>query len=352
MDRPLLMWTEGGAAVANRHLLCTRFGKRFARWFCYIGPRGVKARLAAWWVHALVRRAANIPRPERVPVTEAWRISDCLVELQRERQRPCLITTPSQAIQICLAARDAGETLDAVTFLVGGEPLTPTRYQTIEDCGARVVPTYGFSEGGNVGSQCHAAPAVDDVHVSLDAYAVLSHSRPVADGMSVDALLLTALRPSCPKVLFNTEIGDYAVVTSQRCSCLFDEVGYHRHLHTIRSFDKLTGVGLTFIGADLYELMEEILPRRFGGSALDYQVVEQQDARGLPRYQLLVSPDVGPIDEDGVCETFLRELAKRWVAYRWMTAVWSQAGVLQVKREHPVRTRAGKVFPFRTLGPA
>jgi hypothetical protein len=352
MDRPLLMWTEGGAAVANRHLLCTRFGKRFARWFCYIGPRGVKPRLAALWVHTLVRHAARIPHPEMVPVTETWRISECLLGLQKEGQRPCLITTPSQAIQICLAARAAGQALDDTTFLVGGEPLTPTRRRTIEECGARAVPTYGFSEGGNVGSQCRHAPAVDDIHVSLDAYAVLQRPRAVGGGgMTVDALLLTALRPSCPKVLFNTEIGDHAVVTSRRCGCLFDEVGYHQHLHTIRSFDKLTGVGLTFIGADLYQLMEEILPRRFGGSALDYQIVEQQDARGLPRYKLLVSPDVGPIDEQRVCQTFLKELAKRWVAYRWMTEIWSQSDVLEVKRERPVTTPAGKVFPFRTLGP-
>jgi hypothetical protein len=352
MDRPLLLWTEGGAAVANRHLLCTRFGQRFARWFCYTDPRGVKARLAAGCVHALVRRAAGIPRPERVPVTEAWRIGECLVELQKARQRPCLITTPSQAIQVCLAARQRGETLDAVTFLVGGEPLTPTRRQTIEAHGARAVPTYGSAEGGNVGSQCRAAPEVDDVHVSLDAYAALTSARTVADGPAVDALLLTALRPSCPKVLFNTEIGDSAVVTTRRCGCLFDEVGYRQHLHTIRSFDKLTGVGLTFVGADLYRVMEEILPRRFGGSALDYQIVEQQDARGLPRYRLLVSPEVGPIDEPRVCAAFLDELAKRWVAYRWMTDVWSQAGVLEVARERPVRTPAGKVFPFRTLGPS
>ena len=351
MNRPLLMWTEGGAAVANRHLLCTRFGKRFAGWFCYIRPRGVKARLAATWVHTWVRHAARIPYPEMVPVTEAWRIAECLLGLREEGGQPCLITTPSQAIQIGQAARATGRALDEVTFLVGGEPLTPTRRQTIEEYGARVVPTYGFSEGGNVGSQCRNPPAVDDIHVSLDAYAVLQRSRTVGDGMTVDALLLTALRPSCPKVLFNTEIGDYAVVTSRRCDCLFDEVGYHQHLHTIRSFDKLTGVGLTFIGADLYQLMEEILPKRFGGSALDYQVVEQQDARGLPRYKLLVSPDVGPIDERRVSETFLKELAKRWVAYRWMTDVWSQSDVLEVKRERPVTTAAGKVFPFRTLGP-
>jgi phenylacetate-coenzyme A ligase PaaK-like adenylate-forming protein len=241
--------------------------------------------------------------------------------------------------------------LDGVSFLLGGEPLTPTRHRVIEGCGAKAVPTYGFSEGGNVGSQCRDAPAVDDIHVSLDAYAVIRQPRTVADNMTVDALLLTALRPSCPKVLFNTEIGDYAVMTSHRCGCLFDELGYHQHLHTIRSFDKLTGIGMTFIGADLFELMEEILPQRFGGSAVDYQLVEQQDEQGLPHYSLLVSPEVGPIDERRLCEIFLSELGKRWSVYRTMTGVWGQAGVLKVKRERPIATLRGKVFPFRTLGP-
>jgi hypothetical protein len=351
MDRPLLLWSSGETSVANRHLLCARYGKRFEKWFCSIPPSSLKDRFAAACVHTLVRHAAGIPRPEIASVSEAWKISDCLIQLQQRRQQPCLITSPSEAIQICLAARDRGHTLHEVSFLLGGEPLTRTRHRVIEECGAKAVPTYGFSEGSNVGSQCRNAPAVDDIHVSLDAYAVIQQPRTVADNMTVDALLLTALRPSCPKVLFNTEIGDYAVMTSQRCGCLFDELGYHQHLHTIRSFDKLTGIGMTFIGADLFELMEEILPQRFGGSAMDYQLVEQQDKQGFPHYSLLVSPEVGPIDERQVCEVFLNELGRRWSVYRWMTGVWGQAGVLKVQRERPIATLRGKVFPFRTLGP-
>jgi len=59
------------------------------------------------------------------------------------------------------------------------------------------VPTYGFSEGGSVGSQCPNPGEPDDIHVSLDAYAIIPRARPVGDGGSVDALLLTALRPAC-----------------------------------------------------------------------------------------------------------------------------------------------------------
>jgi hypothetical protein len=351
MDRALLLWSEAAANVANRHLLCVRYGMRFEKWFCFPTASTVKSTLAARCVHALVRGAAGIPRPETVPVSEAWRISDCLLELLDAGRRPCLITTPSQAIQIGLEAQDKGRSLEGAAFLVGGEPLTPTRRRTIEQSGAQAVPTYGFAEGGNVGSQCSMAPVTDDIHVSLDAYAAISRPHELPEGMVVDALLLTALRPSCPKVLFNTEIGDYAVIEFGRCGCLFDQLGYRQHLHSIRSFNKLTGSGSTFLGADLYELIEEILPRRFGGSAIDYQIVEREDQRGQPRYDLLVSPRVGAIDEQRLRQAFLRELAKRQNWYRWTTRIWDETGALRVIREQPVATPAGKVLPFRTLGP-
>src|SRR5262249_10453219 len=295
----------GETSVANRFLMVTRYGKKFDNWFCSIQPISLKDRMAARCVHTLVRNAADIPRPEMTPLKDVTKIADRLVQLRQKGQQPCLITTPSQAIQICLAARDAGHTLEGVSFLLGGEPLTKTRHKTIESYGARAVPTYGFSEGGNVGSQCRNAPEPDDIHVSLDAYAVIQQPHTGTDGSAVDALLLTALRPSCPKVLFNTNIGDYAVMRSHGCACLFGELGYHQHLHTIRSFEKLTGVGMTFIGADLFELIEEILPRHFGGSAMDYQLVERQDAAGLPHYNLFVSPSVGPIDEHRLSQMFL-----------------------------------------------
>jgi hypothetical protein len=142
--------------------------------------------------------------------------------------------------------------------------------------------TYGFSEGGNVGSQCANHGPVDDIHISLDAFAVVQRRRPLPNGEIVDSLLLTSLRSATPKVLLNAEIGDYAVLETRRCGCRFDGYGYLQHLHTIRSFGKLTGDGVTFIGSDILHILERSLPRRFGGSMADYQLVEEQAPDGRP----------------------------------------------------------------------
>ena len=46
----------------------------------------------------------------------------------------------------------------------------------------------------------------------------------------------------------------------RRCHCLFDELGFVQHLHTIRSTHKLTGEGVTFLGPDLVHVLEDALP--------------------------------------------------------------------------------------------
>ena len=59
-------------------------------------------------------------------------------------------------------------------------------------------------------------------------------------------LLLTSLRSASPKVLLNTDIGDRAVLETRRCGCLYDQLGCRLLLHTIRSSDKITELGVTF----------------------------------------------------------------------------------------------------------
>ena len=54
----------------------------------------------------------------------------------------------------------------------------------------------------------------------------------------------------------------------------------------------MTGEGMTLIGTDMVRILEEDLPRRFGGSPLDYQLMEEEDERGFTRLSLVVSPDV------------------------------------------------------------
>ncbi len=351
LDRPLVYWTPTHSGIVNGQLRCARFGKRVVKWFAIVGMGMTRDRLTAACVHRLARRAAGVPRPELVPLDEAWRVGEYLTGLARNGPPPCINTYASAAVRICLAMRTRGISLRGVTFLLRGEPLTSTRREAIEASGAQAVQTYGFAEGGPVGAQCPTPAAPDDVHVFLDAFAVTHRARPVGDGEPVGALLLTALRPAAPKIMLNTEIGDHGVLTARRCGCLFDAVGYGTHLHDIRSFEKLTGEGMTFVGADLVLVLEEVLPRRFGGTVADYQLLEEQDARGLPRYALLVSPAVGTVDEKALVSTFLGELGKLRSHYRFMTALWARADILRVERRQPVATGRGKILPFRPLGP-
>jgi hypothetical protein len=347
---PLVFLWAYTPGTVNLHLICAKFGKRFVKWFCTAGGIGVMERCVATYVHSLARRAAGFPKPDFLPPGDIRKVGDHLLELLDHGARPCVMTSPSSAIRICLAMQTRGCSLRNVTFLLGGEPLTRARRETIDASGAKAVPTYGFSEGGTVGMQCPNPAAADDVHISLDAFAVIPRARHLDDGTMVDALLLTALKPASPKVMLNTEIGDHATLETRRCGCLFDTFGYDQHLHSIRSFEKLTGEGVTFVGADLFHVIEGILPKRFGGTVTDYQLVEEQNAHGGACYSLLVSPEVEALDESALVAAFLDELGRVRRHYRVMVNEWEQAGIVHVKRQRPLPTASGKVLPFLTLG--
>src|SRR5262245_32683627 len=217
LDRPLVFWTPQHAGVANSLLMCAKFSKPVARWFTTVRMPTMRSRLVAAGVHRVLRHAGAAPRPELIPAAQAAEIGEYLVGMVRDGARPCINTAPSDAIRLCLAMQARGLSLTNVTFLLRAEPVTKARRDAIEATGARAVPTYGFSEGGSVGSQCPNPTEPDDIHVSLDAYAIIPRSRPVGDGSSVDALLLTALRPACPKIILNTELGDNTVIDKRPC---------------------------------------------------------------------------------------------------------------------------------------
>jgi hypothetical protein len=122
-----------------------------------------------------------------------------------------------------------------------------------------------------------------------------------------------------------------------------------QHLSRIRSFDKLTGEGMTVRGADLYPIVEDVLPRRFGGLPGHYQLVEEQGSDGLTQYRLLVSPEVGPVDAEAVRTAFIQELRAMNKSYRHMVDHWTAAGGVTVVRRSPYATGRGKVLAFRTL---
>ena len=79
------------------------------------------------------------------------------------------------------------------------------------------------------------------------------------------------------------------------CGCPLDSLGWTTHLHGIRSFEKLTAGGMTFLDSSVMRVLDEVLPARFGGGPTDYQLLEEEGDDGLSRVTLLVHPAIGPL---------------------------------------------------------
>ena len=233
-------------------------------------------------------------------------------------------------------------------FRYGGEPLTEARARLAESVGARAVCNYSTSELGRVAVACADPAADDDVHVCLDKVALIQRERVVGAGARVGSLLFTSIHPSCPKILLNVEVDDYAVLERRGCDCLLGELGLDVHLRGIRSFDKLTSEGMSFLGPELEAVLDDVLPRLFGGGPTDYQLVEEE-LDGLPRVRVVVSPRVGEVDEEAVVAAVLTELG-RGPGYRAMMAgIWLDGGTLGVVRREPYETASAKVLPLHVL---
>lgn len=344
MDRPLVFWTPRHVGMANRYLRCAKFGKPYERWFASSTRAPWPDRLRSELVHGLARLAGGFSRPEPVGVDEIGRVSDYLLaELSRGR-RPLVNTTPSLAAKLSLRAVARGESLAGVTFLFGAEPVTPARRRAVEAAGATGAATYGSSEGGWIGAQFPDDPSVDGVHLFLDAFAAVAKpsAEPEIEPNAPRPILLTGLRPAGPKVLLNAEIGDSAVLERDAGDGAAAALGYDVRLHTIRSFRKVTAWGVTLARADLEPILEEALPRRFGGTFADYQLVEQETSDGLSRLRLRVSPEVGEIDDDAVRREFLRQAERLKSYYGFMGEILSKAKALEVERRRPIVSPNGK----------
>ncbi len=351
LARPLVFVTPIYPGIAGRQLRCIRFGKPYDAWFATGDGTSAGYRLVSAYLTRLICWRTGVPGPERVALGELGPVARRLADMAASGPPPCVSTPPSTAARIAVAAGKQGRSLAGVCFLVAGEPITLARRQTIEASGARAFATYGTSEIGPIGVQCALSPETDGVHLFQDGVAVVSRARRLASGETVDALLVTALLPTCPKLMLNVEIGDYGTLEDRLCGCWLGELGYGRHLHTIRSFEKLTGEGVTIHVADLHRVLEEVLPRRFGGTSTDYQLLEEQTPRGLPRYVLLVSPEVGAIDDRTLVRVFLEEVGRLRRPYPFMLDQWAQGDAVRIRRERPRPTSRGKLVSFRTLGP-
>lgn len=355
-DRPIGSWravppVSSGMKLMLRH---AKAGKHIDRWFSQNRLDRTAGNLSfaiftLYTVYAARLLGRPIPAPRFVPKENVLEIARWLAE-KKSRGTPAMFdTNASSGVRICLAAKQHGLDIAGTFFRFGGEPYTPAKARAVADVGATAACHYSMAEIGHIGIGCGAPePGVlDDVHVLLDKVAVLRRPRTLGGGTSVDALVFTTILPSCPKLMLNVESGDYATLEQRACGCTLGMLGLNTHLRLIRSYDKLTSEGVTFLGTELLRLIEEVLPARFGGHSTDYQLVEEEEA-GLPRVSVLVDPRLGQVSSDAVLDA-VHQTLDACPGGRIMTDQWRQGGTLRVVRRTPYSTASAKISPLHVM---
>jgi hypothetical protein len=361
LGRPMGIWRTAlpsGAAMKNvlRHAKIgilterwfspTRLGFTRGLWKHWLFTRYVIA-ASGWW-------GRPIPAPEHTSLDQAHVVAGWLAEKRAQGTPAYLDAAVSSAVRACLAARAHGLDIAGTLFRVGSEPFTDARARIIAEAGCRALCHYALGEVGRLGVACTAPQAVDEVHVAADVVALLQRERQLG-GAAVGALFCSTLHTAVPKIMVNVELGDYGVMSRRSCGCPFQRLGFRQHLYTIRSYEKLTSEGMHFVGTELLRLVEEVLPGRFGGEPTDYQLVEEEEASGLPRVSLVVSPRVGEVDTDQLITTALEVLGSGAGGNGTgsiMARHWRDARTLRVVRREPYATTAAKILPLHVIRPA
>ena len=352
LDGPQVVWRPvlpSGSGINNVLRSCHQ-GRPPEKWYTPVVTRDIrpplKYHLAKQGTVAIGRLfGVPIPWPEPVRLADAIIVARWVVETLRVHGK-CLILTPvSCALRVCVAAHEEGLNLSGATFMIAGEPATPAKVRGILRTGARYFTTYGMAESGRVGMGCGQPVVCSDVHFLRDAFGLVQFPRRVPGSeLNVNAFSLTSLLPSAPKLMLNIETDDYGVFEQRSCGCQLEAYGFTEHLREIRSFNKLSGEGVTLVGSEMITILEEVLPARFGGSPLDYQLLEEEDEEGFTRLSLVVSPKIRITDETKVIETVMDSLARGSVGASLSVAIWDQAGSFRVKRREPVWTSRGKLM--------
>ena len=349
LGAPAAAWLAAMPSPACLGVMLRRapFARPLDRWFTPVSERDLAAplrsRAASRAIHAVAALCGRpLPRPELVPLTGARRVATWLRGAADRDGAAVLITHVSCAVRVALAARDAGLDLGGVVMWAGSEPPTPAKVRHVEAAGARFVPGYWMIEAGFLGQGCGAPLDETDVHLFTDAFAVVGGDGEAA-GHGTRAFHLTTLLPTAPKLMINVEIDDLGTIERRACGCPLGEVGLDVHLRQIHSQRKLTGEGMTVPAADVLQVLEEVLPARFGGTPLDFQLVEEEDGRGFTVLTVVASPRLGPLDEAAVRAAFLGALRDGAPGQRHAGRTWSDAGSVRVRRAEPAATPQGKL---------
>jgi hypothetical protein len=347
--RHAMWWAPGGTAL-HRLLTLRAIGVSPDRWFSPVDLASAPLHGRYRWSVQAVRWGSralgvSIPRCEHVPLSDPLPIARWMADVLRAGAVPGLSAATSAAVRLAVAARQAGIDLSGAKITTSGEPVTAARLKAIQAAGVQAFQGYGSMETGPIAWGCLRPEAPDDSHVHHDLHALIQPETDVTGPrLPSRTLLLSSLRFSAPVILLNVSLGDEALVGERRCGCPMERPGWTTHVHSIRSFEKLTAASVNLLDADVIRVLEDVLPARFGGGPTHYQLVEEEHPGGEPRLRLLVHPDVGPVDSGAVAEAFLAAIGPGSGPERITALLWGDGGLLEVERRPPVDTQSGKIL--------
>jgi hypothetical protein len=359
LTAPIANWFPlfPGAPGINSSLRFSHIGNPPKKWFSQVEKAQVKVnwekRLGTDVIFFMGRlQGVPLAKPEYVNLNHALTIAQWANQMIKEHGKCVVYTFATSAVRVCMAAQENNLNIAGTRFLVTGEPLTAQKKKEIEAAGAIAIPVYGISEAGVIAAGGGGTyPESDHCYIYKDTTAILSHKHHVEHSdITVDSFLFTTILYESPKLLLNVGMGDYGTIYTKPDKSAFGSIGFDTHIANIRSYEKLTGEGVTFVDTDFINIIEKKLPERFGGQSTDYQLVEEEDQKGLNRLKLLVSPRLTSIDEKAVSEAFIKLLKnsedspESWAQSG--TEMWNQARTVRVVREYPLPTRSGKILPF------
>jgi phenylacetate-CoA ligase len=208
-----------------------------------------------------------------------------------------LTSTPSYALVIAQAVRDAGVELRLELGLFGGEPFSEAMRAQIErELDLRAVACYGLSEmcGPGVAAECQER---DGLHVQEDHFLAEvvdpASGEPLAEGEEGELVFTTLTKQALPLIRYRT--GDIGVLDSSPCACG-------------RSFARVTALHgrrddmLIVRGVNLFP------------SHVEHLLLGVEEV--APHYRLILDRD-GPMDELTVeCEPASAEVDREALAAR------------------------------------
>jgi hypothetical protein len=294
--------------------------------------------------------------PRDRPLTEPDVIARWLGATLRQHPEGIFIdATASSVTRASAAAIDLGISLEGVLWLPWGEPHTPARERTIRESGARSMGMYSTEETGPLAVGCAMRTGADEMHLRTERFGFLLAPSLGHDVSTPLALHVTTLGDFAPVVMLNTQSGDTADEVDGTCDCAMHQAGLTRRVVNIRSFEKLTGEGITLVDADVVAAIEEVLPATIGGRHGDYQLLEAESESGLTRFVLRIHPDVPNVDERVARTTLLTSISASSEFSRHMARVIELTDAVRIERRTPWTTASGKLpafVPLRARRPA